>query len=956
MEEKQDITEIPPEKEDSVPVLKSGNCYHFATSNLKKWYDRFESYYYSNVKEDDNNEKVKWDDRQTSTLIKYSRGDRNLSITITLHNNTGTVMIQGSTKSLSIWIDEHYPELKNLQVSKSDNDLTEKPLKQTTASEDSPKVGNEEQGEGTHTTSNNEQKTTDYQTELNGQTENNSLTNHETKDLSNNQPADPTMPSSSNDENSVSPPLRKTEEGDLMTEHANPEPVLSPSPETTQQINEDFLPEEEEVDDIDDFLDNTVIQIPLLNSTLTEGNTEETFSSTLDEGDTVLISSDKRDYIGSPKNHETHSGTIDMEGDSDIIISPNMLAQQPPKEVLDISPELPKQTNIKVKEEETPSSAVGKQIVEPMNVEARTSIIVEPSKMQAFTDEGKKEIVEPPNASNQASTKFSEQQIIHRMSNVETTCENTEKELLRVFNLMETNILKLQNFTEDLEKKNGSLEAKFKEQVKENKLLNEKVTTLTNQIETLQTKLQEKMLPVTESQENLKSSFEELEKKNTLLETKSQELEKENNLLQQEITGLTEKHNAQEQKIEAITQKGEQVEYKKAPDDYQAIINKQASKIQLLEAQLEAKDTLTFVKESFDEKVKDLEIRISSKRKEEKTEKQTFIDDTNREIKEIKDMLKRKAPQSEMDKLAQKINDIPPFPGSPPVPPPLMSLLPDKKSSLMNRCHAEQEQGHQYHNEDQGERRSLNSDEENHLKDSEKNLYQGQAAVLIMDSNMNFIKERQFWSDTFKLKCGRAELLENKLKQFNLSKAEHIIIGTGTNDIEKGLTASSIFTNLLNAALKLSEIYNDSHVYLAQLPPMVGKEVVVEELNDMIKNNTPENIHTILHENISLADLHDTKHIQIKKLGKLVRNMKNKIRTVIDDERSTSNNNNFKPNKEHSIDDNKATQPASARLSYNKQNNKDNNMEFMNNLMKEFQLANQRMLLEMKNSIISSLS
>ena len=102
------------EKEDTAPVLKGG-CYSLTTTNTKKWYDLLANYYYDKVDEEDENEQVTWDDRNQSTLIKYSRTDRNLSITITLHN-TGTLTVQGSQKSRDIWINEHYPELIKLRV------------------------------------------------------------------------------------------------------------------------------------------------------------------------------------------------------------------------------------------------------------------------------------------------------------------------------------------------------------------------------------------------------------------------------------------------------------------------------------------------------------------------------------------------------------------------------------------------------------------------------------------------------------------------------------------------------------------------------------------------------------------------------------------------------------------------------------------------------------------------
>ena len=64
-------------EEDAPPILKKGNCYSFSTTNLKKWNDVFNEYYYQKVEDDDPNEKINWDDtKPPSTLIKYSKKGR----------------------------------------------------------------------------------------------------------------------------------------------------------------------------------------------------------------------------------------------------------------------------------------------------------------------------------------------------------------------------------------------------------------------------------------------------------------------------------------------------------------------------------------------------------------------------------------------------------------------------------------------------------------------------------------------------------------------------------------------------------------------------------------------------------------------------------------------------------------------------------------------------------------
>lgn len=204
-------------------------------------------------------------------------------------------------------------------------------------------------------------------------------------------------------------------------------------------------------------------------------------------------------------------------------------------------------------------------------------------------------------------------------------------------------------------------------------------------------------------------------------------------------------------------------------------------------------------------------------------------------------MLKKKAPQSEMDRLAQKLNNIPPFPGFPPIPPMQPQSHPENHFMQVNgtperhEMHKQQQGQHQPGNGDAYDETPGENEDQFERNGDQKNPYLGEKAVLIMDSNMNHIKQSQFWSDTFKLKCGKAVLLENKLKQYNLSKAEHIIIGTGTNDIECGFDAPTIFNYLIDSAKKLSTLYKSAHLYIAQLPPMAGYEATVQELNEIIK-------------------------------------------------------------------------------------------------------------------------
>lgn len=103
--------------------------------------------------------------------------------------------------------------------------------------------------------------------------------------------------------------------------------------------------------------------------------------------------------------------------------------------------------------------------------------------------------------------------------------------------------------------------------------------------------------------------------------------------------------------------------------------------------------------------------------------------------------------------------------------------------------------------------------------------------------------------------------------------------------------------------------------------------------------------------------MYDTKHVKIKKIGKLVKNMKDAMRAVMrNGPRSATNEN----NNQHSAYKDSAPSIGLPRQQRNEHKDSRNSQKFdslqyMSTLMKEFQNSNQKMLLEMKNSLLSSL-
>ena len=303
---------------------------------------------------------------------------------------------------------------------------------------------------------------------------------------------------------------------------------------------------------------------------------------------------------------------------------------------------------------------------------------------------------------------------------------------------------------------------------------------------------------------------------------------------------------------------------------YEYTLQQKDSEIGTLKLKLNSHSAITKHKESLSEDVANLEARLKAKRKEEKICEQKKHDELDCAIKDIRESLKKKALQSDLDRLSSRIpsnNNTP---------------VPSKQHTEVNRYQNVTHHPNTEDVEDRQRRPSPTREERDNGRDHHTKRYNNEEIVLIMDSNMNFIEEKKFSfnMNTFKLKCGKAEILENKLGSYDLSKASHIVIGTGTNDIQDGADAESIFRNLKKAAERLVSS-SEANVHLAQLPPMKGeKNKVVCELNSLIKGHSPKDVNVIIQEDLTVADLYDTKHVSIKSLRKFVKNIKDGIRAV----------------------------------------------------------------------------
>ena len=410
-----------------------------------------------------------------------------------------------------------------------------------------------------------------------------------------------------------------------------------------------------------------------------------------------------------------------------------------------------------------------------------------------------------------------------------------------------------------------------------------------NDIETVSENMEKELIRWTEqfnSQfESMSLTVKDLQDKNELLtrknksyEAKLAERNKDLDSCRKDIDELAKKLKLAEDRINVEKNVADAVSNEHLVT-YEISLKEKDCEIEKLKTKVNYMTSVKLFKDQILEQISDLETRIKTKKKEEKILNKTKEENVEKQLEEMRDSIKKKASQSDLDKLSTKVNSfqqqltsVPKVNHTTP-----SELNPNQGDEMMNQRKSGSPRNNKYNKRQEDD--SL-----------PRFNYGGEEMVLIMDSNMNYIEEKRFSRSTFKLKCGRAELLESKLKQFNLTEASHIFVGTGTNDIEQGDDAHSIFQHLKKTVSYLSSTY-DAEVYLAQLPPtkMEGKSQVLEELNAFIKHDSPRNVNIVLHhEDLTTDDLFDAKHIKIKSLRKFVKNMKDKMRTVVGEPRHTN--------------------------------------------------------------------
>ena len=82
----------------------------------------------------------------------------------------------------------------------------------------------------------------------------------------------------------------------------------------------------------------------------------------------------------------------------------------------------------------------------------------------------------------------------------------------------------------------------------------------------------------------------------------------------------------------------------------------------------------------------------------------------------------------------------------------------------------------------------------------------------------------------------------------------------------------------MNGAENLQNQYPNAYIYIVQLPPRRNNfQMKTKRVNNKLVELVPESLHLIKHENLSIKNMFDDKHIKRNDIYLLVNNMKDKL-------------------------------------------------------------------------------
>ena len=269
------------------------------------------------------------------------------------------------------------------------------------------------------------------------------------------------------------------------------------------------------------------------------------------------------------------------------------------------------------------------------------------------------------------------------------------------------------------------------------------------------------------------------------------------------------------------------------------VISEQKTEIAVLRGKINHQNQLQQIQNSIDSELKNVEVRLQNKVREEKTNRENAETATQNQLEILQTQMKKKALQSDLDKI-REINKTPKL-SKETIIKPIIPIVEENKADDNPNIESTSENN---------EPEEIQATQRKKIKEN---------VVLLMDSNRKPIEEDLFWNRTKKIRVSSAAELEKIIDGFDFQNAEHIIIGTGTNDTDER-SANEIFPDLIKGVKKLQEKYN-TNIYVSQIPPRLKeRREVVQELNLLIERGLPESINVILQNRLEPRHFRDEKH------------------------------------------------------------------------------------------------
>ena len=205
-------------------------------------------------------------------------------------------------------------------------------------------------------------------------------------------------------------------------------------------------------------------------------------------------------------------------------------------------------------------------------------------------------------------------------------------------------------------------------------------------------------------------------------------------------------------------------------EEQQETIIKQKVEINDLKNKLSNHVDISHLHNKLSGEIKDLDIRVLNRLKEEREKEHQEAERTSKLIKDVQLAIQTKASQSDLDKIRNK------------------TLQDDGNNAPRPKENTNKSNSNTFNTPNNNEENSDSPSRSNRHNDRDSNNPRKKVInakiVLLMDSNRRYIDTERFGEITWKIRTAMAQDLQSVIERFDFSKVQHIVISTGTNDTD----------------------------------------------------------------------------------------------------------------------------------------------------------------------------